>query len=219
MRGCSYTLVVSTRGSAMRRKHSKWQMHQLFELVPIILFFTAYQMDGKTLTLGEYSHQFDGIFTATAVLMIATALQVLITWLIKRKVEKKLWWTLLAIMIFGAATLILRNQLFIQWKPTIFNWGLAIALIAAQVFSGKNLLERMLGEQVELPHVIWARLNMAWIINFVVVGALNLYVAYTFSESVWVSYKLYSAIGFTLLLMVITMIIIVPHIKDNSTTK
>ena len=190
-------------------------MHQILELIPIILFFVAYQMDGQTLTLAGYSHQFDGIFTATAVLMIATCVQVLITWLTKRKIEKKLWWTLFAIMLFGAATLLLRNQLFIQWKPTIFNWGLAIAFIVAQKISGKNLLERMLGDQVELPHIIWARLNMAWIINFTVVGALNLYVAYTFSEAIWVNYKLYSAIGFTLLLMVITMVIMVPHLKDN----
>lgn len=190
-------------------------MHQLLELVPIVLFFIAYKMDGETISVLGYDYQFDGIFSATAVLMIATMIQVAVSYAITRKIEKKQLWMLAAIFVFGAATLLLRNELFIQWKPTIFNWGLAITFFVAQQLTGKNLLERMMGEQIKLPAATWQQLNWAWIANFAIVGALNLYVAYQFSEATWVSYKLYSSIGFTLLLMIITMVVVLPHIKEQ----
>ena len=147
--------------------------------------------------------------------MAATVLQVLLTWLITREFEKRLIWLMLAVLVFGGATLVLRNELFIQWKPTIFNWGLAIAFGASQFIGEKNLMERILGSQLHLPKDVWTRLNGLWIANFTVVGTLNLVVAYGFSEETWVSYKLYSAIGFTLLLTIITAIMINPYISDD----
>lgn len=190
-------------------------MKQVLELLPIILFFGAYQMDGRTIEFGGYSYQFDGLYSATLVLMIATSLQVLITWVIERKLEKRLLWLFAAIMIFGGATLLFRNQAFIQWKPTVFNWALAIVFIVSQL-TGKNLMERALGSQLTLPKPVWKRLNYLWITNFVVVGALNIYVAYQYSESTWVSYKLYSSIGFTVVMTLLTVILISPYLKDQA---
>ncbi len=190
-------------------------MKQFAELIPVALFFIVYQLDGKTLNIGDFSYTFDGIFSATAVLMIATIAQLVLTWIMTRTLEKRLLWVALAVCAFGALTLVFRNELFIQWKPTIFNWVLALIFGGSQFIGERNLMERTLGSQLELPHHIWTRLNICWVVNFIVVGALNLVVAYGFSEDTWVSYKLYSAIGFTLLLMVITTIIIAPHIKDH----
>jgi len=119
------------------------------------------------------------------------------------------------VLIFGGATLLLRNQMFIQWKPTIFNWVLAIAFGVSQFVGEKNLMERTLGSQVRLPKPIWTKLNLLWVSNFAIVGALNLVVAYRFSEATWVSYKLYSALGFTLLLTILTAILISPHLKEE----
>jgi intracellular septation protein len=190
-------------------------MKQLIEFIPIALFFIVYQLDGETLSLGAWSHQFDGIFSATAVLIIATALQVLLSRVLAGHWEKRSLWTFVAVAVFGGATLVLRDQTFIQWKPTIFNWALALTFIGFQLFSEKNLLERTLGSQLHLPGEVWGRLNWLWTINFSVVGALNLYVAYSFSEATWVSYKLYSAIGFTLLLTVITAVLVSPHLQPE----
>jgi intracellular septation protein len=118
-------------------------------------------------------------------------------------------------MVFGGATLVFRNQMFIQWKPTIFNWALALAFGASQFMGEKNLMERTLGSQIHLPKPVWSRLNLLWVTNFTIVGGLNLVVAYGYSEDTWVSYKLYSAIGFTLLLTILTALLISPHLKDE----
>jgi intracellular septation protein len=194
-------------------------MKQLAEFIPVALFFIVYQLKGESIAMGGWEYTFDGIFTATAVLMVATVLQVVISYLITRELEKRLLWLLLAVIVFGGATLVFRNQAFIQWKPTIFNWALALAFGASQFIGDKNLMERTLGRQIHLPGAAWTRLNLLWVTNFAIVGGLNLVVAYGYSEETWVSYKLYSAIGFNMLLTLLTALIISPHIKDEQLTE
>jgi len=194
-------------------------MKQLAEFVPIVLFFIVYQLKGENVSLGSWEYTFDGIFSATAVLMAATTLQVVFNYALTREFEKRQIWLLLAVVIFGGATLIFRNQMFIQWKPTIFNWALAVAFGGSQFVGDKNLMERTLGSQIHLPKTVWTRLNVLWVANFAIVGALNLVVAYGYSEEAWVSYKLYSAIGFTLLLTLLTALLISPHLKEEPLTE
>ena len=190
-------------------------MKQILEFLPIVLFFGAYQMSGETLTVGAWSHTFDGIFSATAVLMIATIAVWLIMLAITRRNDKRLMWMMVAVVVFGTATLVLRDQRFIQWKPTVFNWVMAVLFFGSQFVGKKTLLERLLSQQLVLSEVIWKRLNALWVTNFVTVGALNLYVAYQYEEAVWVSYKLYSSIGFILLMMLLTVMIVAPHLKSE----
>jgi len=190
-------------------------MKQILEFLPIVLFFGAYQMSGETLTVGAWSHTFDGIFSATAVLMIATIAVWLIMLAITRRNDKRLMWMMVAIVVFGTATLVLRDQRFIQWKPTVFNWVMAALFFGSQFVGEKTLLERFAGQQLVLSAVIWKRLNVLWVTNFVTVGALNLYVAYQYEEAFWVSYKLYSSIGFILLMMLLTVMIVAPHLRSE----
>jgi len=194
-------------------------MKQLLEFLPIVLFFIAYQLRGETVSIGSWEHTLDGIFSATAVLMAATLLQVIISYVLSRKLEKRALWMLLAVFMFGGATLLFRNQVFIQWKPTIFNWALALAFAGSQLIGDKNLMERTLGSQLQLPKHVWTRLNLVWIANFTIVGGLNLFVASFYSEEVWVSYKLYSAIGFTVVLTILTALLVSPHLSTQDTDK
>ena len=180
-----------------------------------MLFFGAYQMDGERLSVGAWSHTFDGIFSATAVLMLATVSVWLVMLAITKRNDKRLMWMMFAVVLFGTATLVLRDQRFIQWKPTVFNWVLAALFFGSQFVGEKTLLERLLGQQLALQEVIWKRLNALWVANFLLVGGLNLYVAYQYEEAFWVSYKLYSSIGFTVLLMLLTVIIVAPHLKSE----
>ena len=175
----------------------------------------AIHLVGETLTVGAWSHTFDGLFSATAVLMIATIAVWLIMLAITRRNDKRLMWMMVAVVVFGTATLVLRDQRFIQWKPTVFNWVMAALFFGSQFVSEKTLLERLLGQQFVLSEVIWKRLNALWVTNFVTVGALNLYVAYQYEEAFWVSYKLYSSIGFILLMMLLTVMIVAPHLRSE----
>ena len=85
-------------------------MKQVAEFIPIALFFIVYQLDGDTVSLGSWTYQFDGIFSATAALMIATVLQVALTYALSRTLEKRLLWLLAAVVVFGGATLGWRDR-------------------------------------------------------------------------------------------------------------
>jgi len=80
-------------------------MKQVLEFIPIALFFIVYKLDGESVSVAGWEYQFDGIFSATAVLMIATGLQVAITYALTRELEKRLLWLMLAVMLFGGLTL------------------------------------------------------------------------------------------------------------------
>lgn len=191
-------------------------MLQLLEFLPIVVFVLAYRQDGNTLELFGYSHTFDGIFSATACLIIATVIQVAISAIATKKLDKKSLAMLAIVCVFGGATILFKNQAFIFWKPTVFNWAIALVLAVAQFGFGKNLIQRFFGDQLKLPTHVSQRLNITWMIYFFLVGAANLVVAYQFPEAFWVNYKLWSGILYTVLLMIATMIIIAPHLKESS---
>lgn len=147
-------------------------------------------------------------------MIIASILQVTITWMLTRKVEKSHLITLLLVVVLGGATLWLQNPDFIKWKPTAVNWLFALTFIGAQLFTDKSLLERMMAEHLQLPVEVWKRLNIAWVLFFIVSGLANLYVAFNFPEETWVNFKLFGLLGLTILFIVGQSIYLSKHIVE-----
>jgi intracellular septation protein len=156
-------------------------MKLLFDLFPVILFFVTFK--------------FAGVFTATAVAIAATFVQV--GWVKYRhgKVDTMLWVSLGIISVFGGATLLLHDETFIKWKPTVLYWFFAVALLLAPVLFKKNLMRALLQEKIALPAPAWSQLNLAWSAFFAVLGVVNLYVAFNYSTDAWVNFKLFGATG------------------------
>ena len=204
-------------------------MKQLLEFLPLIIFVVVYQMSGTTLSLRSSEYTFDGIYTATIALMLATVLQVLIVKLVWGLVEKRLLGVAGAVIVFGGATVLLRDPVFIFWKPTVFNWALAGIHVVWHVVLGKCFFQELLPDEIEMPKHAWTRVTFISTCHFFMVGAVNLYVAYNFSMDTWVSFKLWSAVLFTILWAGVIGVIIGPYLKedlkeadsadDNETTK
>jgi intracellular septation protein len=167
-------------------------MTQLLDFLPILLFVAVFFASD--------------IYYATAALMVGVTAQALIYLLLKKPLSREFKLTLWASLAFGALTLIFRNELFIQWKPTIVNWLLAASLIGSFYVGQTNLLKKLLGHQLSLVDEVWTRLNFGWALGFFFAGALNLVVAYNFSMEFWVSYKLFGGFALTFLYIVITML-------------
>jgi intracellular septation protein len=159
-------------------------MKFFFDIFPVILFFAAYKVYG--------------IYVATAVAIAATFGQVGWTWARHRKVDNMLWVSLAIIVVFGGATLLLRDETFIKWKPTVLYWLFGGVLLLSELLFRRNLIRAMMGQQMSLPDPVWKKVNFSWIGFFVFMGALNLYVAYSFSTDVWVDFKLFGGIGLLL---------------------
>ncbi len=141
-------------------------MKLLADFFPVILFFGAYQ--------------FFGIYTATAVAIVASIAQVGYHWMVKRQVEKTHLATLVIVLVFGGLTLLLQDQTFIMWKPSVINWLFGLVMLGSQFIGKQPMIQRLMGGSLELPGRIWRKLNLAWSLFFFVLGFLNLYVANDF---------------------------------------
>lgn len=175
-------------------------MKLLIDFLPIAVFFVAFKL-------------FD-IWVATGVAIAATIAQ--IAWLrwSTGKVEPMQWLSLVIIVLFGGATILLHNESFIKWKPTVLYWLMGGTLAAGMLFFRRNFLKSLMGSQFELPDPAWRMMNWSWAAFFGVMGVLNLWVAYNFETATWVNFKLFGGIGLVLAFGIAQSIYLSRYLKD-----
>ena len=156
---------------------------------------------------------------ATLVVIVATLVQVLVFKLRGKKVDTMLWVSLVLVVVLGGLTIWFHSDTFIKWKPTLLYWVMGAAFLLGPLLFGKNLLRMLLGEQLQLPAPIWQRLNLAWVGFFASMGALNLWVAYTFSTDAWVNFKLFGSIGLMLVFTVAQGLYLSRYLPDEPAAK
>lgn len=191
-------------------------MKLFFDFLPIVLFFVAYKFGGGDYSFNGQIYHVEGIYAATAVMIIATLVQVSYTRLRHRTVERAHIITLALVVLLGGLTLWLQNPDFIKWKPTAVNWLFALVFVGAYLFTDKSLLERMMGDHIQLPGKVWSRLNVAWILFFLASGVANLYVAFNFDEATWVNFKLFGMLGLTIAFVIAQSIYLARHAVEVS---
>jgi intracellular septation protein len=177
-------------------------MKLFYDLFPLIVFF------------GYYKYTSD-LIAATGVLIIASAVQIAYLWIRHHRIEKIHLITFIFILILGGATIILRDDTFIKWKPTVVNWVLALAFLISQFVGEKSLLKRMLEQNISLPSHVWRNLNLAWVSFFFLGGALNLYVAFHYSKDVWVNFKVFGLLGLSIVFIILQGIYLARYLKDD----
>ncbi len=155
-------------------------MKLLFDLFPVILFFVAFK--------------FQGIYVATGVAIAATIAQVGYVLARGRKVSNMQWMSLVIIVLFGGATLLLRDETFIKWKPSVLYWLAGSVFLGGLAF-GTNLVKAVMSEGITMPEHAWTKLCVAWGVFFLFKGSLNLWVAYNFDTDTWVNFKLFGGMG------------------------
>lgn len=174
-------------------------MKMLFDFFPILLFFVAYKL---------YN-----IYVATTVIIVATILQVTWTWFYQRRVENMHLITLAFVVVLGGATLLLHDEMFIKWKPTVVNWIFALVFLGSQFIGSKPIVQRLMESQVTVTtEKVWIRLNLGWASFFVLMGFINLYVAYNFSTDFWVNFKLFGMLGLTLLFVILQSVYLMQYL-------
>ena len=204
-------------------------MKLLLDFLPILLFFGTFKFAeshkewaaefatrhfGGVVVGGAVSTTQAPVLLATVVVIAATVAQVLWLKARGRKVDAMLWVSLGLVVVLGGATIYFQSETFIKWKPSALYWAMGLALWLSPLLSGKNLLKVLLGEQMQLPAKVWHRLNFAWIAFFGLMGILNLWVAYTFSTSAWVNFKLFGGIGLMLLFTLAQGLVLAKYIEE-----
>lgn len=168
-------------------------MQLFYEIFPVFLFFLAFK--------------FYGIYVATVVGIVSTFMQLILTRIFSRKWDKKQMITLAIFLVFGGMTLYFHNPIFVKWKPTIIFWLFALVLLITQLFTHKPLIQRMmegmLQDKGHIPATIWKRLNLMWTFFFSLMGGINIFIAYAYSDEIWVNFKFY---GITAALLIFSVL-------------
>ena len=205
-------------------------MKILLDFLPILLFFGTFKyaesqkewaarfasehfgflVSGGVVGTGEAP-----VLLATLVVMVATLAQILVLLARGKKIDMMLWISLALVVVLGGATVWFHSETFIKWKPSVLYWAMGLSFWISQTFFRKNLLQAMMGAQLELPSGVWLRLNFAWIAFFAFMGLLNLYVAYSFDTATWVNFKLFGGMGLMLVFTLAQGIYLTRHIKHD----
>jgi intracellular septation protein len=205
-------------------------MKLLADFLPILLFFASFKYaEGHRDWAARFATDHLGfvvsgglvgpgeapVLLATLVVIAATLAQVTLLLARGRKVDLMLWISLGLVVVLGGATIWFHSETFIKWKPTALYWAMGLAFCVSQMVFRRNLLQVLLGEQLQLPAPVWRRLNLAWIAFFAFMGLANLYVAYTFATAVWVDFKLFGGIGLMLAFTLAQGFYLSRHLKDD----
>lgn len=173
----------------------------LFDFFPIILFFIGYKL-------------YD-IFIATAVLIVATGLQLTYELIKYKRVSPMHIITFVLVLILGGATIYFHDEAFIVWKVTVVNWVFAVIFICSSYFMDKPIIRRLMEESITLPKDIWLKLNNLWGLFFIFLGVINLVIYGLFSMNFWVNFKLFGMLGLTLIFVLGQGVYLSKHIKEE----
>lgn len=177
-----------------------------YEIFPVLLFFLAFK--------------FYDIYVATIIGIVTTLIQVLIGGFWQKKWDKKQIITLGVFVFFGGLTLYFHDPIFVKWKPTVIFWIFSIVILGSQLFTQKPLMQRLmenvLQDKGEVPKRVWRRLNVIWAGFFIMMGAINLFIAYNYSNEAWVNFKFYGITAALLVLSVFQALYLTRYMSEES---
>lgn len=206
-------------------------MKLLFDFFPIILFFVSFYqakflIDNTfigNLINPERPEHINATIIATGIAIIASFIQVGYSWLKMHKIERMHVFSLALITVLGGITIVIGDPAFIQWKPTVLNWVFAAVFFLSIFIGEKNLVERMMGSQLDLPDYVWTRLNLSWVAFFIISGLANLYVAFYYDldaapdvrMETWVDFKLFGLMGLTIIFVILQAFYLARFIQEE----
>ncbi|MDO8954363.1 MAG: septation protein A [Gammaproteobacteria bacterium] len=176
-------------------------MKLLYDFFPVLLFFIAYKLLG--------------IYAATAALIVASFIQVAYLWIRYKRVEAMHIVGFVLILVFGGATLLLHDVMFLKWKVSIVNWLFGAVCLFSQWFSKKSIIQRLMEANIQLTRPVWSALNSMWAWFFILMGTLNIYVAYNFSTNAWVDFKVFGMLGLTIVFVIIQTLYLYKHMRPE----
>ncbi|BAJ02783.1 septation protein A [Shewanella violacea] len=175
-------------------------MKQLLDFLPLVIFFAVYK--------------FFDIYAASGALIAATALQLIVTYALYKKIEKMHLVTFVMVTFFGTLTLVFHDDTFIKWKVTVVYALFAIALAVSQ-FINKPILKNMLGKELVVEDRIWAHVTWYWVIFFIACSLVNIYVAFSLPQETWVNFKVFGLTALTLLNTVVTVVYLFKNMPEE----
>lgn len=153
------------------------------EVAPIAIFFLV-------------NSQRD-IFWGTGAFMVATIISLVVSRSVLGRIPVMPLISGIFVVAFGALTLILQDAVFIKLKPTIVNALFSIILFGGLLL-GRPLLRALMSDMFQLTDRGWVILTVRWACFFAFLAILNEIVWRNFSESFWISFKIWGIMPLTM---------------------
>lgn len=178
-------------------------MNRLIEFAPAAVFFAVYFLSD--------------IYVATAALMITVTIQFIACWIFKWPITRLMWLVLVVAFVSGTLTIVLQDPIFVKWKPTVVSWIIGTILLANHFIGKRNVLDWLMGEHIKMPEQMWRHQSLILGVGMIVSGSVNLVVAYSFSEAIWVTYRFASAFIWPVIFAIVIFIYFAVWNKLNNT--
>lgn len=191
-------------------------MKVFLEYIPLILFLVFYKLDPRVVELAGMSFSVGGVYSATLVLMLSTVLVYGFYLLKEKSLSRMQWIVVVAVLLFGTSTLLLRSEDILKWKAPAVNWLIAAIFLGSQFIGSKNMARTMFDNMVTMPEERWTRLNLGWVLTFFIVGAANLFVAFKFHDY-WVDFKVFGSFALLLIATIAQIVYIYPYLEQEET--
>ncbi len=188
-------------------------MKQFIDYIPLLVFFIVFALDERVVNIGGFEHSIGGIFSAAEFLLAASVIVYGGLFISQKRLDKFQWITLVAVVLFCLPTIIFRNTDYLKWKAPIVNWIFASVFLGSRFFSEKPAIQHMMGHAVNAPKEVWQRLNSIWIVYFIILGAVNLIVAFTLSEAHWIQFKVFGNLILTFAFVIGQMPLLAKYIE------
>ncbi|NKB31577.1 MAG: septation protein A [Pseudomonadales bacterium] len=188
-------------------------MKQFLDYIPLLVFFTVWTMDERVVSIAGFERTVGGIFSAAEVLLVVSILVYGTLFLVQKRLDKFQWITLGGVVFFCTLTITFQSVTFLKWKAPIVNWIFASIFFASRFISEKPAIEHMMGHTLEAPKELWHKLNNYWIYYFIVLGIINLVVAFTLSEAAWIQFKVFGNLILTFVFVFAQMPLLAKYIE------
>ena len=188
-------------------------MKQFIDYIPLLIFFSVWMMDERIINIAGYDYTLGGVFSAAEFLLVSSLLTYGSLFVAQRKLDKFQWITMVAVVLFCIPTIIFRDTAFLKWKAPIVNWIFATIFLLSAFVGDKPAIQHMMGHAVTAPKEVWLKLNSLWIVYFIVLGAINLAVAFTLSEALWIQFKVFGNLILTFAFILGQMPILAKYIE------
>lgn len=176
-------------------------MHKfLTEILPLILFFITYK--------------FYDLVTATAVIIGATLLGIIYSYITKQPIAKTTIFSTVILVIFGGATIISGNPQFFKMKPTIL-YSLFSMIILGGLYYKKGVLKFIFDSQIKMSDENWCKFSARFAILFIILAFLNEFIWRSYSEEIWVKFKVFGFLPIIIIFTLANIPFLLRHSQQN----
>ena len=191
------------------KKAKSGLLNLLVDYAPIAVFFGVYRYNAPANHegIGEVA----AVISGTGAFMVAAVIALVVSkWKLGR-ISPMLWLSTVLIVGFGGLTILLRDPVWIQVKPTAIYVLFGVVLLIG-VMRGKALLKILLEAAFEgLSDAGWLKLSRNWGVFFFALAVLNEVLRAQLSFGDWIAAKLWVFLPLTFLFTFLQIPMLLRH--------